>query len=669
MLAFLAFVLANCLPAQQGDSLVLADVVITGQYQAGSASQAVHRVQVITQEKIQAMGAQNLRDVLSNQLNVRLSQDNLLGSGMSLQGMSGQNVKVLIDGVAVIGRLDGNIDLSQLNLRDVERIEIVEGPLAVSYGSDALAGTVNIVTKKSQKREFSAEAQTYYESIGHYNLSGRVGLRKGKNIWSLSLGRNYFDGWRMDERAFSYVATAFADSRRFMDWKPKEQLMGRLYWGRYIGNLKLDYTGDGFWESILNRGYPRAPYLESAFDDRYRTQRMGHALRLGGAVGPSHQLALQAASNLYQRTKNTWFRDLTTLEAAPTNNPGDQDTTKVWDHSSRGTLSSTRAGARWNYELGYDGHLETAHGLRIADGLQRLAEIALFGSMESVPVKGLVLRPGLRYGYNSAYRAPLIPALNLKYSQGKLTLRASYARGFRAPSLKELYFDFQDINHDITGNPALRAELSHNFAASGILARDWKRSRLEIEAGLFQNSIRNLITLAQTTGNSFMYVNVGNFQTHGANLKAQWNAGGLVLSVGAGLTGRWNALPDSLDLRPYSYSPDVRASATYDWKQTGLKMALFYNFTGRLPGFAVGEDGELLARSTQAYHLLDASLSRKFWNGAIDLTLGAKNLLGVTQVGTTLGSGGVHSSGSGSLQVGTGRSAFIRLGILLESKK
>ena len=56
----------------------------------------------------------------------------------------------MIDDVAVIGRLNGNIDLSQINLNNVERIEIVEGPLSVEYGTDALAGTINLITKSTE---------------------------------------------------------------------------------------------------------------------------------------------------------------------------------------------------------------------------------------------------------------------------------------------------------------------------------------------------------------------------------------------------------------------------------------------------------------------------------------------------------------------------------------
>lgn len=124
-------------------------LVVTGQYAPNTIEKATHKVRVIDRQKMDVMSAQNLRDVLTNELNIRISQDNVLGSSMSMQGISGQNVKILIDGVPVVGRLEGNIDLSQINLNNIERVEIIEGPMSVNYGTDALAGTINLITKKN----------------------------------------------------------------------------------------------------------------------------------------------------------------------------------------------------------------------------------------------------------------------------------------------------------------------------------------------------------------------------------------------------------------------------------------------------------------------------------------------------------------------------------------
>ena len=89
------------------EAIELETFVVTAQYEKTTKEKAVNKIKVIEREKIEAIGAVNLRDVLSNENNIRISQDNVLGSFMSLQGISGQNVKILIDGVPIIGRLNG----------------------------------------------------------------------------------------------------------------------------------------------------------------------------------------------------------------------------------------------------------------------------------------------------------------------------------------------------------------------------------------------------------------------------------------------------------------------------------------------------------------------------------------------------------------------------------
>ncbi|MDZ7846145.1 MAG: TonB-dependent receptor plug domain-containing protein [Owenweeksia sp.] len=85
----------------------------------------------------------------------------------SRQGLSGAKIKILVDGVPVIGRLDGNIDISQINLSNIERVEIVEGPMSVQDGTDAVAGTINLITKKDFTAEIKGQpVNAYYETAG-----------------------------------------------------------------------------------------------------------------------------------------------------------------------------------------------------------------------------------------------------------------------------------------------------------------------------------------------------------------------------------------------------------------------------------------------------------------------------------------------------------------------
>ena len=230
-------------------NVVLNQVVITAQYSANSPEKAVHKIEIIDRKQIDAMGAVNLEDALSNTTGVRIQQDNILGSGISLQGMSGQNVKILIDGIPVVGRLNGNIDLSQINLDNIERIEIVKGPLSVNYGTNALAGAINLITKTTTKGQVAVGGTSYYENSGRYNFTGKVSVNKNNNELLLTGGRNYFDGWNNGDPTFNNPEP-IADSTRFKSWKPKTQHFGGIQLGKTIKKLKIKYKGDIFNEMI-----------------------------------------------------------------------------------------------------------------------------------------------------------------------------------------------------------------------------------------------------------------------------------------------------------------------------------------------------------------------------------------------------------------------------------
>ena len=148
---------------------VLEEVVVTGQIKEVNIDNALHDINIIGLETIKKGGFTSLNEILKFQSNIQISNDNILGSQINIQGITGENIKILIDGKPMIGRLNGNIDLSQVNLMNVKRIEIVEGPLSVNYGSDALGGTINIITKKS--KDILPVFESYYETIGKYNNS------------------------------------------------------------------------------------------------------------------------------------------------------------------------------------------------------------------------------------------------------------------------------------------------------------------------------------------------------------------------------------------------------------------------------------------------------------------------------------------------------------------
>ena len=648
---------SNGLKSQEDTNLET--FVVTAQYKKILQEKSINKVKVIDKEKIDAIGAVNLKDVLLNETNIRINQDNVLGSSMSLQGLSGQNVKILIDGVPIIGRLNGNIDLSQINLNNVERIEIVEGPLAVNYGTNALAGTINIITEKKFSKKYSLSLNNYAETVGQYNTDLFVGYQIKNSSLGLSFGKYFFDGWDPSDPIYEIPSARTADTNRNKQWNPKDQEFSRLDYRLVLDSQSLRLYVNLYKEKITNRGNPRNPYFESAFDDYYNTIRKDVGLDYKKSFKNS-QLKILSSFNHYKRIKNTFYNDLTTLEEQLTMNSSDQDTILFTQLMSRGNITKNLKNI--DFQLGYDFNHQSSEGKRIKADSNNLTDLALFGSCEYQPVKNLILKPAIRISYNNQYQSPVLPSFNIKYEYGKLIFRTSYGKGFRSPSLKELYFNFVDINHNIIGNTNLLAEYSNNFTANLQWKNDTKFGNIKIDGGGFFNDVKNLITLATSENNSKQntYVNIGEFKTIGAQINTTFNFKPITFKIGLAHIGRYNNLSDKQEISLFNFSPELRSNIIYELKNYPLRFSAFYKYNGQLNGFYMGNNDEILESIIDDYHHLDFNITKGFKEKKIFWTIGAKNIFNVQSVNTT-SSSGVHSSNLNSIPISWGRSFFTSL--------
>lgn len=654
--AFCGITFSVAAQQQKKDSIEaqhIKDVVITGQYSPNDPAKSVQKIKIIGRQKIEMMNAQNLRDVLTNELNVRQESDNILGSFISVSGLSGRNVKILVDGVPVIGKLEGNIDVSQINLNNIERIEIVEGPMAVNYGTDALGGAINLITKKELKKTWEGGVTGYYETIGTYNLTGRAGFSKRKHTVTLSGGRNFFDGWRPDEKISLDYSPRLADSLRFFPSKPREQYFGSLQYIYRLGkNTTINYKGDYFSELITNRGLPDTLTKNKASDDFYRTARIDNAVFLNTKIGTGSVNVL-ASYNDYRRVKNTYAKNLVTLGETMAGGEGSQDTSNYNQFNTRGTYTNA-IGSKINYEAGYDINLQSGTGRRILNKKQFIGDYAAYASAEYRPFDGMIIRPGLRYAYNTTFKAPLIPSVSASYKVAThVTLRASYSKGFRAPDLKELYFDFVDVNHDIQGNPNLKAEHSDNFNASAVYANMFGSTLFKADVSGYYNNIRDMIFLAWTgVGVEYRYVNIGRYMSHGIQANFDVTIKNIKVSAGGSYIGRYNDLSEiDTRVKKYGYTPEFRGSVMYTIPVLGMNANVFLKYNGSMPGVIVTTNNELVRSENNAYTIADANINKTVIKNKLQVGAGCKNLFNVTNVANTSinTSTGAHTSNTGML--------------------
>lgn len=643
------------------------EVVITGQLTPTTTDKSLHTIRILDRKAIEAKGSVNLRDVLQNEMGMRVSQDQVLGSGLSLQGMGSENIQILMDGVPLIGRLDGNIDLSQINLNNIERIEIVEGPLSVAYGSSALGGTINLITKKNAKPGFTFQGNSFYETVGNYNADGRIAYRNKNHQIAITGGRNYFDGWSNNDPKLEFPQKKIADSSRFHSWKPKEQYFAGFQYSWLYKRTKWMPVADYFQEKMINRGLPRTPYFNTALDDVYQTIRHNQGIQFQGYHKDRFQFQGVIAHNYFERIKNTYFIQLNTLDQHLTPTSGDQDTTVFRTFMSRSTFSKSKKNDKFNYELGYDVRFDFGEGARIAEKKQRMDDYAFFGSLEWKPNEKLAIKPGIRTAFNSIYKGSFVPSLHAKWNGKKTTWRWSYAQGFRAPSMKELYLEFVDINHNILGNVNLKPEQSHHTQLSWSTTRKKAKRNSSFEIQTFYQYVTNRISLSQDqTGTLYSYFNIDHFENTG--IQARWNGEikQIRFQFGANYVGiRTNYSQNN----QFAFSPELVANTTYTHPKTAIQFAVFYKYTGKTIRQLQYEDGSILESRMEDYHLLDATIQREFWKKKITLALGARNLMNVSNVLSSNSSNGAHSAGGSSTPVAWGRTFFIRFNFLIEITK
>ncbi len=634
------------------DVRFLKEAVVTDPQTKWNAPAQVNHVNVIHSETFVKMGANTVKDVLVNQLNFRISQDNATGSSqMTLQGIGGQNVKILIDGVPVIGKVFDQVDLSQLNLNNIEKIEIIQGPMSVSYGTNALGGTINIITKKGRGKQKELSLSSYTESNKSWHQYGSYNFSKSKYSFQINGGRNFFGGWRAE------------DIDRTWDWNLKEHYYSRVQlgkqWKNWDANLRYEFNR----EKIKDRGTPNV-YGEQAIDEYFFTRRNDLALQIHGNLKSKWISHTMLAGNLYGRLREKNVVDLVNLTEKKSSNPDDADTTKFKSLLFRSTLQKDLKYV--NSLFGAEVSQEWGLGERIGEGEMYMGEYAGFASLQYTRIKQTEIRLGLRAGYHSVYSMPLIPSFQLAWAaKNNWSLRGSYAKGFRAPSLKELYLNFVDANHQIYGNKNLEAEYSNNFQSGVSYKKTFNQKHLKVNLDLFYNKINNRIDLFITSLTAASYQNIGWFNSMGFNFTTNYLTPRFKNQLGYSLIGIKSEVfnIESNDLR---FQQEIQYNIQYEWKRTGINSSLFFKYYGKITRAAKSlEDERITIQTIDPYTLADLTLNKTFKIG-IDISTGVKNLFNIVNVNTTQ-SGGAHAS-SGGLSIGTGRTYFVKIGYTWRNK-
>ena len=655
-------------------------VVVTGQFSPQSMRNSLYKVRSMTAEQIKLKNPTDVQSLLNTEMGIRIANDMALGeSNFELMGMSGNNVKILLDGVPLIDRGSTKQSLSQIDVNSIERVEIVEGPMSVVYGTDALAGVINIITKKEevnrQATNWNLSARLHEESAGKeygffnnegiHNESVNAGFSHHSGLYaSAGFTRNASGGWQDDLTG------------RERRWHPKDQYMTMGTVGYKRDNLNLWYRLNYVDETIYGPENGNAARPHIIKDKDFLTDRFTHQLHANWKVAPKFDLNTVVSYQNYKRRTRSIWTNLNTDENMWDTKHGSQDITKYDSWMARAT-GTWRIAPKISVQPGIEYQRMTASGDRIK-GKPTIQDLALFLSAEYKPVDWFSLRPGVRSFLMADYDTPwAVPSVLTKFNLNeKMDLRFSYAYGFRTPTIQELYMDMHNVmpGADVTllGNPDLKPEYSNNLTGSftyRIIHNNYMRLTTTLSGfyNVFDDRIITAVTENPDGSMIGKYANVERDRTVGGSWETKYVWGGLNASVNVSLVGRANSLKDS-----YRFSPEVSTNVSYNIDRTGTNLSLYYKFTGeRLDYYfddSVEEGAEPLVylRGLPRYNYADFTVSQRITK-FLSVNAGVKNLFNLTSLLTR--SEGYHGVDIPTRSyLGCGRSWFVALNFNLNGK-
>lgn len=672
----------------------LEEVIVTGQINPQSVKQSVFEVKVIGRQDIEFRAGNNLADLLNQSLNINIIPELSSGkSGVGLFGLDAQYFKVLIDNIPVINEegFGNNVDLTLINLDDVQRIEIVEGSMGAQYGANAVSGIINIVTKKKFQNSTKIAIYSQEETVGNeYGF-----LDKGRHIQSVSIShnlsktisgsanyfRNDFAGFWNDKKGKIH---AFKDGLRGHEWLPKEQHNGKATL-RYASEngFKAFYKYDYLSEYIpkyssqvkMNENVATGKNNPSSVDEIYRNNRHMHHLNASGSIGQQLTYDVSLSS---QKQNKYLERYVYFIRSGIKENVYKTEFLTRSVIFSRGTLNNLFKSELVTAQVGYEVNDMKGKGSPLSSQLgfednkmvsQRLYNYDVFATSELQATTLWALQPSFRISLSNLFNPQYMLSLSSKYNfKNDLELRTVLGSSNRTPSYSELYTYFVDINHNVQGNPNLNPEQGYSIFTH--LKKDYalKKGKLSSKLSASYINVKDRIEMiiVNTLPLAYQYNNINTFRSVGVFFENSYQRKRLKGQVGFSLQGISKLLNSESDSRDdFLYNIQFNTNITYTIPKWNSAATLYFKHIGKQPQFVLkaNDEGNYTFQRgvTNPISWLDATFKTDFAKKAIEATFGVRNILNVRNVNTTAFSGGAHNGPPSEIPMAYGKSFFLKL--------
>ncbi|MCR5607401.1 MAG: TonB-dependent receptor [Treponema sp.] len=491
-----------------------------------AVSDTVEKVEVVTEKQIQESGAKTVTDALKSIPGVvitSLSSGNMTPT-ISMQGFDGDYVKVLIDGVAVSGDIGGAVAAFQLPVENIDHIEVVQGASSALYGSDAMGGVVNIITKKT-KNEYDgikvhgSVTEEFGESkegsIQNYT-AGTLSVAGAKLSSTLTGSLNYEPGLKKEWANLALGSGEY--------YKTPKTLLG-------YGKANIDWTDD--WGTIGIYGlfmtasqlsnYTPSGYSKYASME-YDTKRIESGIKSSYIF--DNTLSFNIFSSFKDFILNDYYESVTSSTSKTETE--DNSTNIEWESEIQANWKPNELNT---VLVGINSTFETMEGDSF-EGLKKQLLLSAYAQdtlniadnvFSVVPGVRLDLAPAMDDS-DTLFQAT--PKLSMRFSPNENTvIRASYGMGYKIPTFKQKYWVFYhnygsgDANFILTGNPDLKPEKSQGVNL-GIEENVLNIFRITT-SGYFNyitDMIDSQLTDSTSTPQKRTYVNINKAITYGGDI-------------------------------------------------------------------------------------------------------------------------------------------------------
>ena len=477
-----------------GRSYNLNPVVVTGSGHHQRLKSTATPVRVLSSQEIHEQGITTFDGALTRMMPQVSMAPNSMGTFLRLNGLGNKYILILINGQKLSGDISNNVDLNRINMARVKRIEVLDGAASSLYGSDAIAGVINIITDQPTSSVCSVTNATNIS--GHGVLTETVNLDIYKNGFGSYTSFNHDQADSYQTTDLEYVKGSDTETQRtiapfFTGYR--SNIVGQKFTYAPTQHLALN-AGLDYSYKITDRPETRSD-ISGGTD--YEMRYKGLRWNVGGIYKFTSRNSLQADFTV-DRFRYGKEYDVETK----TNAVGDYVQSKkqrMMDGEiktifnspplgrGRGWAFTTIFGADWRKD-----YLDATSG-NIDQHVYTLAAYAQHEQRFSVGRGSITATLGARYNYHETFGSHFTPKATLMYSIGSVNLRATYSAGFRAPGLDELYYHYFSVNRGKPqisfGNQNLSPEKSNYFA----LNAEYRTQLLAVSLTGYMNRINDMV--------------------------------------------------------------------------------------------------------------------------------------------------------------------------------